>query len=218
MTLRSLLSAAALLAALTLSTVARAETATDTVKAANTTLRDAIKKMVAAKGGAYDKARADARKAVGDLIDFDQVAQATLGKHWAELKPAERTRYIEAVRGAMEASYLTKMQGKLAVDDVKVEYLGEEPKGENTLVKTRFTYGQDALNLGFVIAKGAKGKKAHAVDVFTEDVSLVDSYKDQINSLWAKKKFEGVVGAFEKKKKQLEAQLKEQTEKPAEQK
>ena len=189
--------------------------ATAVVKSANETVRKSIEKMSKAKGSAYEKARADARDSVSKLLDFEQVAEDTLGKRWAGLKAPERKRYIEAVRGAMEASYLSKMQGKLAVDSVKVEYLGEEPRGERTLVKTKFTYGEDTLALGFVVAKAEKTKKARAVDVLTEDVSLVATYKDQINTLWGKKGFEGVVKAFENKRKRFEADLKEKNEGPA---
>ena len=82
-------------------------------------------------------------------------------------------------------------------------------KGDHTLVKTKFSYGEDVVNLGFVVTKASKGKKAKAIDVITEDVSLVDTYKGQINTLWGKKGFEGVVGAFEKKKASFEKALKE---------
>ena len=37
-------------------------------------------------------------------IDFDALAERTLGKRWGELKPAERTRYVAAMRSAMGIS------------------------------------------------------------------------------------------------------------------
>lgn len=213
MTLRSLSLRLALLFALLFAPASPAADgpATAAIKAANDSLRTAIKKMSNAKGPAYDKARDEAKAAVGSLIDFDAVAQATLGKRWDELKPPQHARYIAAVRGAMEASYLSKMRGKMAVDDVKVAYLGEEPKDAHTLVKTKFTYGEDVASLGFVVTKAEKGKKARAIDVITEDVSLVETYRDQIKSLWAKKGFEGVAAAFEKKKAMFEKELKEKS-------
>jgi len=184
--------------------------ATAAVKSANDTIRVALKKMVAAKGTpGWAAARTEARAAVGSLLDFDSLAKSTLGAHWDEIKPAERTRYVEAIRSAMEASYLSRMQGKVAVDEVKVDYLGEEPaKGGagNTIVHTHFMYGTDTAKLDFVMASAGKGKP-RAIDVITEDVSLAETYQEQISSLWPKKGIEGVTAAFEKKAKRLEADL-----------
>jgi len=179
---------------------------TAAVKAANDSIRVALKKMVATKGTKeWPKARAQARQAVGQLLDFDALAKSTLGDHWKQITPAQQTRYVNAVRSAMEANYLTRMQGKVAVDDVKVDYLGEEPRGVGALVHTHFMYGTDGAKLDFVM-QGA-GKKEHAVDVITEDVSLAETYREQISTLWPKKGIDGVTAAFEKKATRLEADL-----------
>ena len=179
--------------------------ATAAVKASNDSIRGALKKMVAARGTpGWKAAREQARTAVGGLLDYEALAKATLGKHWDEVKPAERTRYIDAMRSAMEASYLTKMQGKVAVDEVQVDYLGEDAKGPNTVVHTQFHYGKDGAKLDFVMEPG---KKPRALDVITEDVSLADTYHEQIDALWAKKGISGITETFEKKAKKLEAEL-----------
>jgi len=133
------------------------------------------------------------------------MAKSTLGKHWDEVKPAQRTAYVEAMRSAIEASYLVRMQGKVAVDDVKVDYLGEEPRGADTVVHTHFLYGTDSAKLDFVM-QGA-GKKERAVDVITEDVSLAETYREQIVSLWKKEGIDGVTAKFEKKATKLEKDL-----------
>jgi hypothetical protein len=57
-----------------------------------------------------------------------------------------------------------------------------------------------------------KEKKGwRAVDVLTEGVSLAETYRDQVARLVAKKNFDAVVSALEKKRKALEAE----EEKPA---
>ena len=202
-----LLALVGLFALLSAASPARAATgpATAAIKASNDSIREALKKMVAARGTpGWAKARTEAREAVGGLLDFDALAKSTLGTHWDESKPAERTRYVDAMRSAMEANYLTRMQGKVAVDDVKVDYLGEEARGSDTLVHTHFSYGTDGAKLDFLVAKG---KKMRAIDVITEDVSLADTYREQISNLWAKKGIAGIAEAFEKKAKRLEGDL-----------
>lgn len=203
--------------ALLLSTAASAGPATDAVKSGNDVLRGAIRRMVKAKGDAYEKARAEARTAVSGLLDFDALAAATLGKRWDGLKPAERARYVESMRGAMEASYLARMGGDVDVDAVKVEYLGEEAKTNGVVVKTKVAKGKDAVQIDYLVpAKAEKGKKLRAIDLFTEEVSLAETYREQINALWPKKGFDGVVAAFDKKKKRFEQELQDRSKEPRE--
>jgi ABC-type transporter MlaC component len=161
-------------------------------------------------GPAKEKARAEARDTVGGLLDFQAIAQATMGRHWPELKAEQRVRYTDALRGAMEANYLSKMQqGQVDVSKVRNEVLGESKQGDKTLVKTRVTTGKDSAEVDYLMERGKKGWRA--VDVITEGVSLVDTYKDQVNRLIPKKGVNGVIDALQRARKRLE----EQQDKPA---
>lgn len=179
------------------------------------TAQDRVRKNLTAwfkaEGPARAKARAQARSAVSELIDFEALAKSTLGKKWDGLSPKDRARYIEALRGAMEANYLAKMrQGKTGdVEKVKSEVLSEEKQDDHVLVKTRVVSGQDIASIDYVMERGKKGWRA--VDVITEGVSLAETYRDQVSRLMAKKNFDAVVSALEKKRKALEAE----EEKPA---
>jgi len=147
---------------------------------------------------------------VGALLDFQAIAQATMGRHWPELKAEQRVRYTNALRGAMEANYLSKMQqGNVDISKVRNEILGETKQGDKTVVKTKVTSGKDTVEVEYVMERGKKGWKA--VDVITEGVSLVDTYKDQVNKLLPKKGVNGVIDALERARKRLE----EQQDKPA---
>lgn len=196
---------AALLALLVLAAPAQGS-ASSAVQAAQERVRVALSAWAKAQGPARTKAREQARAAVADLIDFDALAQATLGSKWKELKPADRKRYVAALRGAMEANYLAKMrQGKSSdVQQVKGEVLGEERQGQRTLVKTRVRSGEDSAAIDYVMERTARGWRA--VDVITDGVSLAETYRDQVMRLMAKKNFDAVVTALEKKRKALEAE------------
>jgi ABC-type transporter MlaC component len=187
-------------------------TPTEAVHQANDALRAALKKLSAAQGPAWEKARDEARAAVASLLDFEALAEGTLGKHWSELKQPERTRYVASMRAAMEASYLSRMQGKLSVEEVKVNYLGEEKKAGRPIVKTQFVAGKDVAAIDYVFASD---KKLRAVDVLTEGVSLAETYRESIAGLWPKKGFDGVVAAFDKKAKRFEAELEEKRKQAA---
>lgn len=178
--------------------------ASSTVEQSNEHVRAALTRYFKATGPAREKARTQARAAVSALIDFETLAKATMGDRWETLKPAERTRYTEALKGAMEASYLSRMKEQQGADvaGVKTEILSEAPQGDDVLVKTRVHSGQDTAAIDYLMHKEAKGFRA--VDVVTEGTSLVDTYRESVGKLLQKKKFEGVVAALEKKRKQFE--------------
>jgi ABC-type transporter MlaC component len=173
------------------------------VQASNDRVRSALDHYFKAEGPSRQKARTEARDAVGSLLDFEALAQATMGKHWPELSAQQRTRYTEALRGAMEANYLSKMEhGQVDMSKVKNEIQGESKQGGREVVKTKVVAGEDTAQVDYVMAQ-RKGKW-RAVDVITEGVSLVDTYKDQVNKLIPKKGVDGVISALERAKKRIE--------------
>ena len=184
----------------------QAGSASAAVQTAQERVRKDLNAWFKAQGPSRVKAKARARAAVGELIDFDALAKNTLGTKWDGLSTKDRARYTAALRGAMEANYLSKMrQGKTAdVDQVKSEVLSEEKKSEQTLVKTRVTSGPDTAAIDYLMEREKKGWRA--VDVLTEGVSLAETYHDQVSRLMAKKNLDAVVSALEKKRKALEAE------------
>ncbi len=126
-----------------------------------------------------------------------------MGKHWPQLTAEQRVRYTNALRGAMEANYLSKMQqGQVDMSKVRNEILGETKQGDKTLVKTRVVTGKDSAEVDYLLERTKKGWKA--VDVITEGVSLVDTYREQVNRIIPKKGVNGVIDALERAKKRLE--------------
>jgi phospholipid transport system substrate-binding protein len=169
-------------------------------------VRASLNTWFKSEGAARTRAREQARKAVGELIDFDALARATLGKKWDEFKPAERARYTAALKGAMEANYLVKMrQGKSSdVDKIKSDILGEEQQDGTTLVHTKVRSGEDTAAIDYVMEKRGRGWRA--VDVITEGVSLAETYREQVAKLLQKKTLNDVIATLDKKRKSLEAE------------
>jgi phospholipid transport system substrate-binding protein len=175
------------------------------VHATQEKVRTSLNTWIKSEGAARAKAREQARKSVAELIDFETLARSTLDKKWDEFKPADRSRYTAALKGAMEANYLSKMrQGKSTdVDRIKSEVTGEEQQGNNTLVHTKVRSGEDTAAIDYVMEKGPKGWRA--VDVITEGVSLAETYREQVAKLLQKKTLNDVIATLDKKRKALEA-------------
>ena len=169
-------------------------------------VRSVLSAWFKSEGQARTRAREQARKAVSELIDFDALARSTLGKKWDEIKPADRSRYTAALKGAMEANYLAKMrQGKSTdVDRIRSEVTGEDVQGGKTVVHTKVNSGEDTAAIDYVMEKRPKGWRA--VDVITEGVSLVETYREQVAKILAKKTLNDVIAALDRKRKALEAE------------
>ena len=168
-------------------------------------VRASLNAWFKSQGPARARAREQARKAVGELIDFEALAKATLGKKWDEIKPADRSRYTAALKGAMEANYLAKMrQGKKTdVDRIRTEIAGEEQQGTHTVVHTKIDSGGETAAIDYVMERRPKGWRA--VDVITEGVSLAETYREQVARILAKKSLNDVIAALDRKRKTLEA-------------
>ena len=168
-------------------------------------VRSSLNAWFKSQGPARARAREQARKAVGELVDFDALARSTLGKKWEEIKPADRSRYTAALKGAMEANYLAKMrQGKgTDVERIRTEITGEEQQGSHTVVHTKVHSGEDTAAIDYVMEKRPKGWRA--VDVITEGVSLAETYREQVAKILAKKTLNDVIAALDRKRKTLEA-------------
>src|SRR5207245_10918512 len=128
-------------------------------------VRSALSAWFKSERQARTRAREQARKAVSELIDFDALARSTLGKKWDEIKPADRSRYTAALKGAMEANYLAKMrQGKSTdVDRIRSEVTGEDVQGGKTVVHTKVNSDEDPAAIDYVMERRPKGWRA--VDV-----------------------------------------------------
>jgi ABC-type transporter MlaC component len=183
-----------------------ASSASNAVQSAQDRLRTALDVWFKAQGPARESAKAKARAAVSDLIDFDTFAKETLASEWDKLKPADRTRYTAALKGAMEANYLHKMRSGQSSDvsKVKSQVAGESKQGDRTLVKTKVTSGEDKIDIDYLMEHGKKGW--HAVDVLTDGVSTADTYRELVARQLPKNGIDGVISFFEKKKKSIEDQ------------
>jgi len=106
----------------------------------------------------------------------------------------------------MEANYLAKMrQGKSTdVDRIRSEVTGEDVQGGKTVVHTKVNSGEDTAAIDYVMEKRPKGWRA--VDVITEGVSLVETYREQVAKILAKKTLNDVIAALDRKRKALEAE------------
>jgi phospholipid transport system substrate-binding protein len=144
---------------------------------------DATDTVKAKQGQLFDKIRASDDSGVlallDEMLDYDAIAKASLGDQWGTLTDAQKSEFTGVLTKLVQQAYKRNLNKILNFD---VEYVSEETSGEVTKVKTKATSKSDAsdsVEITFALRGGGGGAKLKVVDIDTEGVSLVSSYRSQ---------------------------------------
>ncbi len=172
---RVLVASLSLALCLSFSSLAFAGPATDTVKAKQTALFALL-----------DVATPDQKKigAIFDeMLDYSALAEASLGKEWAALTDAQKTEFTGLLKQLVQQSYQRNLKKTVAFE---ISYGEEKPAGDKTVVvttkaKDKKKASADPIQIDFKLVDKGAGFKI--VDIVTEDVSLVESYRSQFTKV-----------------------------------
>jgi phospholipid transport system substrate-binding protein len=153
----------------------------------------------AKKGGRVAERRA-VRKIAEEIFDFGDTAKRALGRHWAERSPAEREEFVQLFTDVFEHAYLSKVD---LLQGDRVAYLGDAIDGGMATVKTQLTTRQGSrLDVDYRMHRASSGRWL-VYDVLIENVSLVDNYRTQFNSVIQRSSYQELV----RKLQAIQAQL-----------
>lgn len=152
------------------------------------------------KGADAEKKRDDKLKKVVDgFLDFDALAQKSLGKHWKERTDEEKAEFKKLFRELVQKNYLKQIHEKadydVIYDDEEIE---ESSATVNTTVKAKNKKGEEAETSLVYKLKKKKGKWL-VVDIITDEVSLVQNYRSQFAKIIKKDSYAVLVEKIEKK-------------------
>jgi ABC-type transporter MlaC component len=179
-------------AALALSCTMLAGAASADVESAKTFVEkehNQIKKLVE-----QNAASDEVRKAIDNMVDYDQLAMRTLGKpcpptvpsctnHWDELTPEQRNEVTGLLRKLVEKNYHKNLN---KTRDYDVSYRGAKEIGENvsrikTEAKSKLKPRDPAVQVDYVIV--GSGDRYRVVDIVTEGSSMTKNYYDQFHRM-----------------------------------
>jgi ABC-type transporter MlaC component len=179
-------------AALALSCTMLAGAASADVESAKTFVEkehNQIKKLVE-----QNAASDEVRKAIDNMVDYDQLAMRTLGKpcpptvpsctnHWDDLTPEQRTEVTGLLRKLVEKNYHKNLN---KTRDYDVSYRGAKEIGENvsrikTEAKSKLKPRDPAVQVDYVIV--GSGDRYRVVDIVTEGSSMTKNYYDQFHRM-----------------------------------
>ena len=141
-------------------------------------LRDPKLKSESAKGIKKEKLEAIYEQ----MFDEVELSMRTLAGNWSKLNPAQQQEFIQLYRQILEKAYIDKI---LSYTNEKIVFFKENILSNNQAeVQTKVVTSSKEIPIIYrVILKEGTWK---VYDVVVENVSLVQNYRSQFNSILAK--------------------------------
>ena len=187
MTRKIVHSFAAALIALSVAATAFAGDATDVVKNKQTQLFDAL--------GKNDDKTVD--KLVNELLDYEAVVTAALADNKGKCSADELKSVNDTMKKLLQKSYRANLKKTVGWT---VTYTTESKDGDTTVVKSTVTKGPESHQIDYKLSKASGSWKV--VDISTDDVSMVSSWKGQFGKILNK---DGCAGLIKKMQEKLAA-------------
>lgn len=123
--------------------------------------------------------RAEVRKVVEALFDFNEMSRRTLGQHWSERSPKEQEEFVRLFTDLLERSYLTTIGNHRLTT---VTFQGESVEGSSARVRSQLvTDRRMRIPIEYRMLENA-GRWA-VYDIVVEGVSVISNYRAQFNSI-----------------------------------
>jgi len=154
-------------------------------------LRDPKLKDESAKGIKKEKLEAIYEQ----MFDETELSMRTLGANWTKLNPAQQQEFIQLYRQILEKAYIDKI---LSYTNEKIVFSKESMLSNNQAeVQTKVITSSKEIPIFYkVILKSGTWK---VYDVVVENVSLVQNYRSQFNSILAKNTSDQLLEILRKK-------------------
>jgi phospholipid transport system substrate-binding protein len=171
--------------------IATKDSPSNAIRSANSRMRELLSSRPA--GGNPDRRVANrVTSELRGLFDIGDLARRALADHWKEMSPRQREQLVETLRLIVERNYISQLRSNL---DYEIEYRGEEPRGDDVLVKTVIKASRSGrpveIPVEYVLRED--GGRWRAYDVITDDVSLLRNYRSQFNRIIAKEGPDGLI-------------------------
>jgi phospholipid transport system substrate-binding protein len=117
--------------------------------------------------------------AASTIFDFNEMAKRSLGPHWAERTPAERTQFTALFTDLLQHSYISKVDQH---GSAKIVFGDEDVNGEHAAVRTMIP-----LSNGSQMPLEYRMHQANArwqvYDISIDGISLLSNYRAQFNKV-----------------------------------
>jgi phospholipid transport system substrate-binding protein len=135
------------------------------------------------------------RSIYDSMFDEVELSKRTLARNWNKLNDAQRREFVHLYQQVLEKAYIDKI---LSYTNEKIAYERETRLTDNQVeVQTVIITSSKKIPISYrVISSGGKWK---VYDVIIENVSLVQNYRTQFNTILEKNSPEGLLEILRKK-------------------
>ena len=173
--------------------------ATATVRKANDTLKELLKKKAPPGGPEEKKLTSEVTTRLGTFLDVDELGRRALRDHWSKLSAEQRREFTKLLRELVEANYLKALRARL---DYDVAYADETTTSSGVRVATEVhalrNGRKQTMSIDYVLHR--QDDDWRVFDLVTDGVGLVENYRSQFNKVIAKDGVEGLLARMRKKK------------------
>jgi phospholipid transport system substrate-binding protein len=175
------------LIALTLFTaaVARAETATEALKARDAEIRAALPKEGTEPTPAQRK---HIESILTKAVDLEGMAKSALGTTWTQTPPAKRKKFLDAFVARFRKATGDQLD---QYRSTAVKYLPETQAGDDPVVPTEVMVKGEPTRIDYRMRKDSSGWRI--VDIVVDDVSTVENYRSSFNRIIKKEGMDGLI-------------------------
>lgn len=135
---------------------------------------------------------------LNDLLDYAALSEASLGNHWGERSEEERARFVSLLQQLVERNYEGNLERIL---EFEVSYDAERRRGDRTIVTTsarsRENRRQPPVEIEYTLRR--TGGRWRVVDVTTDGVSMVSTYRDQFNRIISRDGWAELIARMERR-------------------
>lgn len=149
-----------------------------------------------AKSAAETKWKSEIKETIDDILDWNELTERALGRHWKKRTPAEQVEFAKLLREMIEASYQSKL--RLAATKktdtkakVEIEWLDEKVEKDTATSTARFKVGKSVAVLEFKMSYA--NDRWRVYDVSIDDVSTVRTYRSQFGKIIGKEGYAALV-------------------------
>jgi phospholipid transport system substrate-binding protein len=123
------------------------------------------------------------RKAVlttaSTIFDFNEMAKRSLGQHWTQRTPAERTEFIALFTDLLQHSYISKVDQH---GSAKIVFGDERVDGEYAAVRTTIPLSNGGqMPLEYLMHQA--NARWQVYDISMDGISLLSNYRAQFNKV-----------------------------------
>ena len=147
------------------------------------------------------KRRQVLKQVINTIFDYSEMAKQTLGRHWNQRSPTERTQFTDLFASLLDNSYISKIE---SYNNEKIVYVKETIDGNHAEIKSKVvTAKRDEYTLDYRLLN--ENGKWMVYDIVIEGVSMVSNYRTQFSRIINTSGYSELVKKLQTKSTELKA-------------